>query len=457
MIIQKYGGTSVGGAEPIRRLAEIVRSRLAREPVVVVSALSGVTNRLFRLTELAVTGTPGAWETELHAIEGLHRQVLGELGLDAALVDPVLAELADLARGIALVRERTPRTLDHAASFGERLSSRIVAAHLAQAGIPSVALDAWDAGLVTDDRFGAARPLPGCDEAIRKALLPAARTSTGTWRVPVITGYVAKSRSGEITTLGRGGSDYSAAIFGAAIGAEEIQVWKDVDGVMTADPRIVPEARHVRTLSFAEAAELAFFGAKVLHPATMAPAVAKDIPIRVLNSFRPEQPGTSVVARPEADAGKAGERSSPVRSIAHKDHIAVVNVVAAPMMLQFGFLEKVAEVFARHEIVVDMIATTEVSLALSTEPGARLEPAVAELSTFAEASIVRDLSLVSVVGEGLREKIDPCATVLATLAELGVRVEMISYGATRNNLSVVIPGGRVREVVAALHGRLFEG
>jgi aspartate kinase len=146
-----------------------------------------------------------------------------------------------------------------------------------------------------------------------------------------------------------------------------------------------------------------------------------------------------------------------VRSIAHKDHIAVVNVVAAPMMLQFGFLEKVAEVFARHEIVVDMIATTEVSLALSTEPGARLEPAVAELSTFAEASIVRDLSLVSVVGEGLREKVDSCATVLATLAELGVRVEMISYGATRNNLSVVIPGGRVREVVAALHGRLFEG
>ena len=225
-------------------------------------------------------------------------------------------------------------------------------------------------------------------------------------------------------------------------------MWKDVDGVMTADPRIVKDARHVSSISFAEAAELAFFGAKVLHPATMAPAVAKNIPIRVLNSFKPDQPGTTVVSKPEGGAGK-------VRSIAHKDHIAVVNVVAAPMMLQFGFLEKVAEVFARHEIVIDMIATTEVSMALSTEPGAKLEPAVAELSRFAEVSVVRDLALVSVVGEGLKDRVDACATVLATLAELGVRVEMISYGATRNNLSVVIPGPRVREVVSALHGRLF--
>ena len=450
MIIQKYGGTSVGGAEPIRRLGEIVRASLAREPVVVVSALAGVTNRLFQLTELAVAGAGPGWEAELRAIGDLHRKALADLELDRALVDPLLSELADLARGIALVRERTPRTLDAAASFGERLSSRIVAAHLDRIGIPAVALDAWDAGLVTDDRFGCARPLPGGDEAIRKALLAAARTSAGGWRVPVITGYVAKSRSGEITTLGRGGSDYSAAIFGAAIGAEEIQVWKDVDGVMTADPRIVKEARHVRSISFAEAAELAFFGAKVLHPATMAPAVLKNIPIRVLNSFRPDQPGTSVLS-------KADGAAATVRSIAHKDHIAVVNVVAAPMMLQFGFLEKVAEVFARHEIVIDMIATTEVSLALSTEPGARLEPAVAELSRFAEVSVVRELSLVSVVGEGLRERVDPCATVLSTLAELGVRVEMISYGATRNNLSVVIPGPRVREVVSALHGRLFGG
>ncbi len=439
MIVQKFGGTSVGGPEPIRRIGEIVRRALARKPVVVVSAVGGVTNRLIRLTELARSGT--GWEAELAAIHGIHRKLLADLELESVLVDPLLAGLADLARGIALVRECTPRTLDAAASFGERISARIVAAHLVRSGIPAFAIDAWDAGLATDARFGGARPLPGSDDAIRKAL--AAREG-----VPVITGYVGRTAAGDVTTLGRGGSDYSAAIFGAALAAEEIQIWTDVDGVMSADPRIVPGARHVASMSFAEAAELAFFGAKVLHPATMAPAVRTNIPIRVLNSFRPDQPGTLVTARPERSGGA-------VRSIAHKDHIAVVNVVAAPMLLQFGFLAKVADVFARHEIVVDMIATTEVSLALSTEPGSRLEPAVAELATFSEVNVVRDTSLVSVVGEGLRERIDSCATVLATLAELGVQVEMISYGATRNNLSLVVPGGRVREVVSALHERLF--
>jgi len=444
VILLKFGGTSVGGKEPILRLGEIVRRALPRDPMLVVSAVGGVTNRLIRLTELALSA--GTWEGELEALAKVHRDLARELELPESLVESELRELGDLVRGIALVGERTPRTLDAAASFGERLSARIVAGHLSRGGIPAFAVDAWDAGLATDGRFGCARPLPESEASMRRALGPGAReTRRG---VPVITGYIGKNRAGEITTLGRGGSDFSAAIFGAALGAEEIQIWTDVDGVMTADPRIVPEARHVRSMSFAEAAELAFFGAKVLHPATMAPAVRANIPIRVLNSFRPEHPGTIVTAQPE-------KSELGVRSIAHKDHIAIVNVVAAPMMLQFGFLAKVAEVFARHEIVVDMISTTEVSLALSTEPGARLGPAVAELATFSEASIVRDVSLVSVVGEGLRERVDPCATVLATLAELGVAVEMISYGATRNNLSLVVPGGRVREVVAALHARLF--
>jgi aspartate kinase len=440
MIVQKFGGTSVGGPEPIRRLGEIVRRALARRPVVVVSAVGGVTNRLHALSELALAG--GKWESEVAGIAGAHRDLLRDLDLEGTLLDPLLEELAGLVRGIALVKERTPRTLDALASFGERLSARVVAAHLSRAGILAVAIDAWDAGLVTDSRHGAARPTLETEGTIRSAL-------AGFEGVPVITGYIGKDAAGEITTLGRGGSDFSAAIFGAALGAEEIQIWTDVDGVMTADPRIVPGAKHVRAMSFAEAAELAFFGAKVLHPATMAPAVRKGIPIRVLNSFAPDLPGT-IVSGPRTGA------PGSVRSIAHKDHIAVVNVVAAPMMLQFGFLERVAEVFARHEIVVDMIATTEVSLALSTEPGARLEPAVAELARFSEVQVVRDVSLVSVVGEGLRERIDACATVLATLAELSVQVEMISYGATRNNLSVVVPGSRVREVVAALHARLFE-
>ena len=440
MIVQKFGGTSVGGAGPIRRLAEIVQRALARRPVVVVSAVGGVTNELFRLGRLALAKED--WRAAHGALAEKHRGILAELRLEPALVDPLLEELESLLRGIELIGEATPRTLDHLASFGERLSARIVAAHLARLGIEARAWDAWDAGLVTDARFGGARPLPEAPERIRRAL-------QGAHGVPVITGYVAKDAEGRITTLGRGGSDWSAAIFGAALGAEEIQIWTDVDGVMSADPRIVPHAKQREKLSFAEAAELAFFGAKVLHPATMAPAIEKDIPIRVLNSFRPDVPGTTVVAR-------LAPHERGVKSIASKHGIAVVNVVAAPMLLQFGFLERVADVFARHEVVVDVIATSEVSLALTTEPNARLEPVVAELARFSAVTVLRDMALVSVVGEELSDSQRVQATVLATLAELGVKVEMLSYGATRNNLSVVLPEKRMKETVAALHARLFE-
>ncbi|MFO1011794.1 MAG: aspartate kinase [Planctomycetota bacterium] len=439
MIVQKFGGTSVGGAAPIRRLAEIVRRALPRRPVVVVSAVGGVTNALFQSGEVALKR--GDWRAAHAALAAKHRTILAELGLDATLLDALLDELSGLLRGVELIGETTPRTLDQLASFGERLSVRIVAAHLARTGLAARAFDAWDAGLVTDSRFGGARPLPEAPAKIRAAL-------DGFQGVPVITGYVAKDAHGHVTTLGRGGSDWSAAIFGAALGAEEIQIWTDVDGVMTADPRIVPHAKQREKLSFAEAAELAFFGAKVLHPATMVPAIEKDIPIRVLNSFRPEVPGTTVVARLLPT-----ERG--VKSIASKHGIAVVNVVAAPMLLQFGFLERVADVFARHEVVVDVIATSEVSLALTTEPNARLEPVVAELAAFSAVTVLRDMALVSVVGEELSDSQRVQATVLGTLAELGVKVEMLSYGATRNNLSVVLPEARLKETVSALHERLF--
>jgi aspartate kinase len=264
----------------------------------------------------------------------------------------------------------------------------------------------------------------------------------------VLGGFVGATVQGVTTTLGRGGSDYSAAIVGAALDAREIQIWTDVDGVMTADPRKVRSAHMLAVMSFAEAAELAFFGAKVLHPATMVPAIKAGIPIRVLNTFRPEAPGTRVVAKLE-------ERDRRVKSIATKDSIVAVNVVANEMMLQFGFLERIADAFARHEVVVDVIATSEVSVALTTDEDARLDPVVAELAKFAEVTVVRDIALVSVVGEELKSSTDFAARVFGTLSELDVRLEMISYGATRNNLSFVVPAARLDEVVNALHERLF--
>jgi aspartate kinase len=438
-IVQKFGGTSVGSADAIRRVGAIVTAAQERAPFVVVSAVGGVTDKLLKLGETALDG--GDVIEREREIEALHRALLAELGLARDLCDPCLAELSDLARGISLLRERSPRTSDRLASLGERMSARIVAAHLTRTGLSAFAVDAWEAGLETDARFGCARPLPTAHAKIRAA----AEDRRG---IPVVTGFLGRERGGAITTLGRGGSDYSAAIFGAALGVEEIQIWTDVDGVMSADPRQVKTARQVPVLSFAEAAELAFFGAKVLHPQTMAPAVRAGIPIRVLNTWRPSEMGTRVVATlAQAERG--------VKSIATKSHIVAVNVVASEMMFQYGFLERIADAFARHEVVVDVIATSEVSVALTVDDAARLEPVVAELGNFSEVSVVRELALVSVVGEELRDGLAIQARIFATLAELGVRAEMASYGATRNNLSIVVPRERLKPVVDALHERLF--
>ena len=434
----KFGGTSVGSAANIKKVLALVREAMPRGPVVVASAFRGVTDMLLDLGKRAV-----GEDVSLADLEKRHADVVRDLGVEPSIVAPEFDELRDLLRGIRLVKELTPRSLDYVGSFGERMSTKIIAAYFRASGTPAVALDAGAIGLVTDSRFTRARPLPEAYEEI-----PKARDWARSKEVPIVTGFVGRDRDGNVTTLGRNGSDYSASIVGAALRVEEIQIWTDVDGVMTADPRIVKGARFIPRMSFAEASELAFYGAKVLHPATMVPAVRKDIPIRVLNSYRPDFEGTTIVAHLEP-----GERG--VKSIASKDRIVVVNIVAASMIFQYGFLERVASIFARAEIVVDMIATSEVSLAMTTDPAARLEPAVAELATFAEVTVQRDMSLVSVVGEELKERTDFSALIFDELAKLQVKIELISYGATRNNLAFVIAQDRVREVVSGLHRRLF--
>lgn len=440
MIVLKFGGTSVGGPEAIRRVGEIIRRSLPRKPVVVVSAVAGVTNRLFRLADLALSGAD--WTTEFKTLVDLHRGILKELVLAEDLIDSLFDDMNRLLSGISLLKECSLRAKDCLVSFGERFAVRIVAAHLGKIGVASKAFDSFEVGLITDSRYGGARPLPEVDQTIQNAL-------SAVREVPVITGYIGKDTHGNITTLGRGGSDYSASIFGAALDAEEVQIWTDVDGVMTVDPRIVKTARFIKTLSFAEASELAFYGAKVLHPATMIPAVRKSIPIRVLNSYRPEFEGTTVVAT-------LAPEEQHVKSIASKDNITVVNIVAPPMIFQYGFLERIASIFGRNEIVVDMIATSEVSVAMTTAPAANLDPVISELSTFCEATVQHNMSLVSVVGEELRWRPDFPGIVFGVTSRLNVKIEMISYGATRNNLAFVVAQDRLRDVVSALHKELFE-
>ena len=443
MIVLKFGGTSVGGAEPIRRICRILQSRLEQRPVVVVSAVGGVTDMLFALRDEALAGRD--WNESLRGLREKHRQILRELEIEVAIIDPLLDELEGLVRGISLLKECTRRTLDYLVSFGERCSARIVSAHLRALGVNSCACDAYDVGMLTDSRFGAARPLPEADDLIREQLGGLMADAT---MVPVVTGYIGKDAEGSITTLGRSGSDYTASILGGALDAEEIQIWTDVDGVMTADPRIVEEARFLERLSFAEASELAFYGAKVVHPATMIPAVRKNIPIRVLNSYRPEFPGTTIVSElAEGDLG--------VKSITSKAHVTVISVVAPPMALQYGFVSRIADVFKKHEVVLDMIATSEVSVALTTSSTVDLDPIVADLSQFSRVSVLVGMAQVSVVGEEIRDRVGFASEVFAELGRLGVNVELISYGATRINLSFVLASDRVREVVCALHQRLF--
>jgi aspartate kinase len=440
MRVLKFGGTSVGDADRIRGVVEVVRGRAAAEPVVVVvSAQSGVTDHLIQLAKDAVTGAASsAW---LRARVG---EVATDLGLAPSLVDEEMEELETLVRGIQMVGELSPRSLDRMQSFGERVSARLVAAAMQDAGLPARPYMAYEVGLVTDDTYGGARVQAASYAQIPEAL--AGPLAEGV--LPVVTGFIAKDQDGFITTLGRGGSDYSAAIFGAALGASEIEIWTDVDGVMTADPRIVPGARSLERLTFDEAAELAYYGAKVIHPATIQPAVRKNIPIRVLNTLRPALAGT-LILRQVADPLPG------VRSIASKAHITAVHVTSARMLLQHGFMLRMFEVFAQHEVVIDLIATSEVSVTVTTDSARNLDAVTAQLAQFAEVRTVPDKAIICLVGDHLREDPALLRRVFTALDGASIAAEMVSVGMSRKNVSLLVERAAEKRAVAALHREFF--
>lgn len=433
----KFGGSSVDGAERIRAVAEIVRVRLKERPVVVVSAFRGVTDDLLALARDALAGERG----RAQALGRRHHEVADQLGVGHDILKDVLEELSDLMRGISLVKELTPRTLDYAASFGERLSSRLIAAYFEKAGIPAKQYDAHQAGLLTDARFGSANPLPEADAELKKNLWE-------TEGVPVLTGFIGKSPSGDITTLGRNGSDLTAAILGAALGAREIQIWSDTDGIMTADPRLVPAARPIEALSFEEASELAYYGGKVLHPHTLVPAIRKGIPVRVLNTFKPDLPGTCVLAKLETPP------PGP-RSIAFKRHLSVLSITSPRMLMGWGFLARIFSVFARLEIPVDMVTTSEVTVSVTVDDPRRLAEAAQELGEEFEVKIEKHKAIVCVVGDGIGGIPGIAAEVFSAVRDAGVNVLMISQGASKINLAFVIEDADIPKAVLALHQRFF--
>jgi aspartate kinase len=438
MRVLKFGGTSVGSEENLSRVLEIVRAQRGDRPVVVVSAHSGVTNELLRLARAAVAGG-----YSLRQVRRIHRELYEAIGADYGVVEPLLDELNDLLRGLKLVGELTPRSLDLVASFGERMSARGIAAYFRANGIEAEAVDAWDLGLRTDSRFTEATPDPASFGEIKKSL---ARFRD---LVPVVTGFIAKDAAGNVTTLGRSGSDFSATILAAAAQADEVEIWTDVDGVMSADPRVVKNAHSIPALSIAEASELAYYGAKVIHPATMLPAVEKRIPVRVLNTGQPDHEGTLILL-------DAPPSRQPVKSIASKRGIILVTVASTRMLLQAGFMARIFEVFAKHDLSVDLVATSEVTVSVTVDTDRNLDAVIRDLSEFSETTVEHDLAQVCVVGEGIRDRVGTAAEVFAALKTARLPVRLISHGGTKINISFLVDSDQVAKCVRALHRAFFD-
>jgi aspartate kinase len=348
----------------------------------------------------------------------------------------------ELLTGIRMIKEISPRTSDYLVSFGERISCQIVAAHFNQRGMAAQYHFAYDIGMLTDNVFQNAQPLPEAYDLIRQHL-------SDTSYVPVVTGFVGKNKKGEITTLGRGGSDYTAAILGGGIGAEEIQIWTDVDGILTTDPRMVPAARNVPVVSFKEAAELAYYGAKVLHPKTIRPAMERGIPVVVKNTGRPEHPGTRIISDPPANGKLA-------KALSVKKNVTLINVYSLRMLDAVGFLARIFNAFAQHNVAVDMISTSEVSVSITVEGSQPIDAVVAELSTFARVDSDTNYAIVCVVGEGMRRGVGIAGQIFKVMSDEQIPVEMISQGASDINLGFVIKEKHVEKAVARLHAVLFE-
>ena len=439
MIVMKFGGTSVGIPEHFAVATRLVAARAARDPVVVVSALAGITNLLVEFCRSTI-GRPELAQQ----IETRHLEFARRVGVPPAVLEPLLRawqlEAAPWLRSHKVV---AGANRDRMLSFGERLSVELFASGLRSLGMDAMPMLAGDAGLVTDERFGAAQPLPETHGLLARHL---GRHLAERAPLPVVTGFLGRTADGRITTLGRGGSDYSAALIGAALGAEEIQIWTDTSGMLSADPRIVPEARPVARLSFAEASELAYFGARVLHPKTLIPAMERAIPVRVLNTARPDDPGSLITP-----AAEPADSSWRVKSIACKKDVTAVTIVSTRMLLAHGFLARVFEVFGRHHIVVDLVTTSEVSISVTVDDPSHLENAIAELEGIGRIEVKQGLAVVAVVGEGAPSHIGLAGHVFTLLGGVGIGVEMISQGASRVNLSFVVRGEDADRAVRLLH------
>ena len=452
IVVMKFGGTSVEDATAMLRTARIVAGRHAKglSPVVVVSAMSKVTDQLLACAAAASSGR-GDRDAALDIAARLrtrHLETAAELVTGERLtalhgdVNRAFDALDELVRGIAALHELTPRTADLVVSYGERLSSLMVAAVFAERGLPATHVDARDV-ILTDGHFGKATPdQPGIEQALETRVLPLIAAG----EIPVLGGFI--GCFGEITTtLGRGGSDYTGALVGGGLHAGAIEIWTDVNGIMTTDPRLCPDALRVKSISFEEAAELAYFGAKVLHPATILPAIQKNIPVWVLNSRNPANEGTVITAM-------APSCNNPVKSIAVKKGLTIIDIVASRMLLAHGFLKLVFDAFDKHGCAIDMVSTSEVSISVTVDSREALPAISAELSKLADVKFEGNKALVCLVGEDIRGQSGIAGQLFGAISHINVR--MISQGASEINMSFMINEEDVPGAVRALHAHFFQ-
>jgi aspartate kinase len=423
---------------------------LGKQPVVVVSAMAKVTDQLLRAAAAAALGDRTGALAISSRLRCRHRDTATALIKDCAdqaalleFIDKKFDSLDEVLRGLAAILELTPRISDLIVSYGERISSRIVAAAFRAQGIDAAHVDAREI-IVTDSEFQKAIPQ---DVLIDKRAAEKLRPLTAKGLVPVMGGFIASNEAGITTTLGRGGSDFTGALVGGALSAEAIEIWTDVDGIMTSDPRVCPDALRVKVISFEEAAELAYFGAKVLHPATILPAVKKNIPVLVLNSRNAACEGTRITSL-------APHCRSPFKSIAVKKKLSIIDVVASRMLMTHGYLSEIFAIFDKHKCAVDMVSTSEVSVSLTVDSNEKLPSIAADLSRLADVKYEGRKALVCMVGDDIRGRSGMAAQVFTAIRHINVR--MISQGASEINMSFMIDEDDADEAVRALHAAFFQ-
>lgn len=442
MIVMKFGGSSVADAQRIRHVASIITSFSNKKPIVVLSAMGDTTDDLLAASEEALNGN-----VNIDAVEKLHRETAETLGVSFSVIEPLLSELRTLLTGVSMLRELSPRSRDYLVSFGERLSVRLMAEYLSSINHPAVYYDAWDIGMRSDSNFMSADLLPETWDNIKNFFSDYGKKDNDP--IPVVTGFIAKDEKGEITTLGRGGSDLSATIIGAALNVEEVQTWKDVDGIMSADPRIVKNAHTVPVITYDEAAELAYFGAQVLHPRSMQPCLKTGTPVRVKNSYNIDSLGTRIIPwyteRPAHD----------VRAITAKKNVTLIDIVSTRMVGQSGFLSRVFDVFEECKISVDVVATSEVSISLTVDGDAKLDKLKELLEKVASVNIKEKKAIITVICD-ITKSSSILAKAFNALAEQKINIQMLSQGASKVNVSMICNENQVETVLTSLHSAFFE-